>query len=137
MECFKYFSAQWRTQVSSCLSKVFLRKLSIQWPKHLSTKELYILKLSRTCSWSIIVVIRSLSSSDKLSKSPASIPFLPSMLSCNLATNQQWTFLCYSFLELVSSSPPNVSALSNSDSSLDFLKCALPVYPANYQGWVL
>jgi hypothetical protein len=45
IECFKNFSAQWRTQDSSCLSKVFLRKLSMQWPKHRSTSELYILRL--------------------------------------------------------------------------------------------
>ena len=45
MECFKNFSAQCRTQDSSCLSNVFLRKLSMQWPKHLSTNELYILRL--------------------------------------------------------------------------------------------
>jgi len=45
IECFKYFSAQRRTHVSSCLSSVLRRKDSTQWQKHLSTSELYIFKL--------------------------------------------------------------------------------------------
>ena len=47
IECFKYFSAHRFTHVSSCLSRVFLRKLSTQWQKHLSTNELYIFKLAK------------------------------------------------------------------------------------------
>lgn len=45
MECFRNFSAHRLTQVSSCLSKVLRLKLSTQSVKHLSTKELYILRL--------------------------------------------------------------------------------------------
>lgn len=45
IECFRNFSAHRRTQVSSCFCKDLCLKVSTQSLKHLSTSELYILKL--------------------------------------------------------------------------------------------
>ncbi|KAK3405345.1 hypothetical protein EUGRSUZ_K01685 [Eucalyptus grandis] len=45
IECFRNFSAHRLTQVSSCFCKFLCLKESTQSLKHLSTRELYILKL--------------------------------------------------------------------------------------------
>lgn len=66
IECFKNFSAQRRTQVSSCLSKVLRRNVSTQSVKHLSTRLLYIRKLQYPPKRSIIIMVPVLTFKDVL-----------------------------------------------------------------------
>lgn len=47
IECFRNFSAHFRTQVSSCFCRDLCLNVSTQSLKHLSTNELYILKLHK------------------------------------------------------------------------------------------